>query len=116
MIRNECIVYKFCPSDVKKYIEYQMIFLINHLIKLSSYQKISIEMLNPEIKQLIIEFLKEKYPKDFNIQEIADELDIHRNTVSTYVKVLVAENILKITRKMGRIRLYSYKKKNEHEE
>ena len=65
-------------------------------------------MLNQEIKEKILEFLKSKHPKDFNIQEIADETDTHRNTVSTYVKVLVAEKKLKITRKMGKIRLYSY--------
>ena len=65
-------------------------------------------MLNPEYKELILVFLKKNYPKDFNIQEIADNTEIHRNTVSTYVKVLVAEDKLKITRKMGRIRLYSY--------
>lgn len=69
-------------------------------------------MLNPKLKEKILEFLKKSYPKDFNIQEIADKTDIHRNTVSTYVKVLVAEEELKITRKMGRMRLYSYNKKD----
>jgi len=67
-------------------------------------------MSNPEIRATILKFLKNRYPKDFNIQEIADGTDIHRNTVSTYVKVLVAEDKLKLTRKMGRIKLYSYNK------
>jgi len=70
-------------------------------------------MLNPEIKERIFEFLRDNYPKDFNIQEIADKTEIHRNTVSTYVKVLVVEKKLKVTRKMGKINLYSY---NGHSE
>ncbi|KKM74048.1 hypothetical protein LCGC14_1404310 [marine sediment metagenome] len=70
-------------------------------------------MLNPEIRKLIFEFLRDKYPKDFNIQEIADKTEIHRNTVSTYVKVLVAEKKLKVTRTMGKINLYSYNEQFE---
>ncbi len=70
-------------------------------------------MSNPEIKQKILDFLKSNYPKDFNIQEIADQTEIHRNTVSTYVKVLVAEKTLKISRKMGKINLYSYLEKKK---
>jgi predicted DNA-binding protein YlxM (UPF0122 family) len=38
-------------------------------------------MADPDLKKRIIEFLKDYYPKDFNIQEIADELNIHRNTM-----------------------------------
>ncbi|TXT58613.1 MAG: hypothetical protein BAJALOKI2v1_340045 [Promethearchaeota archaeon] len=72
-------------------------------------------ILNPEIKKKIMSFLKEKYPKDFNIQEIADNTEIHRNTVSTYLKVLVAEDKLKVTRKIGRIRLYSYKQSSNED-
>ncbi|MBD3215259.1 MAG: HTH domain-containing protein [Candidatus Lokiarchaeota archaeon] len=64
-------------------------------------------MLNPEITEKIITFLSENYPKDFNIQDIADAIEIHRNTVSTYLKVLVAEGTLKVSRKIGRIRLYT---------
>ena len=70
-------------------------------------------MSNPEIKQKILDFLKSNYPKDFNIKEIADQTEIHRNTVSTYVKVLVAEKALKISRKMGKINLYSYLEKEK---
>ncbi len=65
-------------------------------------------MSNPEIKETILQFLQENHPKDFNIQEIADAVNIHRNTVSTYVKVLVAEGKLKISRTMGKISLYSF--------
>lgn len=64
-------------------------------------------MLNPKIKQDIILFLQDNFPKDFNIQEIADYVKVHRNTASTYVKVLVAEGKIKLTRTMGKINLYS---------
>ncbi len=70
-------------------------------------------MLNPEIKATILEFLKNNYPKDFNIQEIADETEVHRNTVSTYLKVLVAEKELRISRKIGKSNLYSYPEKEK---
>lgn len=67
-------------------------------------------MSNPKVKQVIIQFLKKNLPKDFNIQEIAYNVKIHRNTISTYLKVLVAEGKLKITRTMGNINLYSLPK------
>lgn len=67
-------------------------------------------MLNPKIKQDIIQFLQENFPKDFNIQEIANNVKVHRNTVSTYVKVLVAEGKLIVTRTMGKINLFSSSK------
>lgn len=68
-------------------------------------------MSNPEIKKKILEVLQEHYPKDFTIQEVADEITIHRNTVSTYLKVLVAEKKAYITRNIGKINLYSFVKK-----
>lgn len=64
-------------------------------------------MSDPEVKKKIIVFLKKEFPKDFNIQEIADEIKMHRNSVSTYVKVLVAEGKLVISRMIGKINLYS---------
>ena len=52
-------------------------------------------MLNPEFKKV-------NYPKDFNIQEIADKTEIHQKTVSIYVKVLVAEKKLKLLVQWGK--------------
>jgi len=62
---------------------------------------------NPEIKQKILKFLEKHYPKDFTIQEVADKVLFHRNTVSTYLKVLVAEKKAMITRNIGKVNLYS---------
>ena len=63
-------------------------------------------MSDPEVRKKIIVFLKKEFPKDFNIQEIAGEIKMHRNSVSTYVKVLVAEGKLKISRSIGKINMY----------
>lgn len=69
-------------------------------------------MLNPKIEQDILQFLKENFPKDFNIQEITNGVKVHRNTVSTYVKVLTAQGKIKLTRTMGKINLYSSSMEN----
>ncbi len=70
-------------------------------------------MTDPKIKQDIIQYLGINFPKDFNIQEIANALGIHRNTVSTYLKVLVGEGKIMLTRTMGKIHLYSAHKKKK---
>ncbi|KKL60481.1 hypothetical protein LCGC14_2204870 [marine sediment metagenome] len=67
-------------------------------------------MSNIEIKQIILEFLKRSYPKDFSVQEVANETKFHRNTVSVYLKVMVAEKKVLITRKIGKANLYSFLK------
>lgn len=70
-------------------------------------------MSNPEIKQKILKVLQEHYPKDFSIQEVADETGFHRNTISTYLKVLEAEHKVVITRTIKRVNLYSFLKQEE---
>jgi len=67
-------------------------------------------MSDPELKKRIIQFLKDSYPKDFNIQEVADELGIHRNTMSTYLKVLHAEKKITLSRKIGKMNMYVFEK------
>lgn len=69
-------------------------------------------MSNPEIKKKILEVLQEHYPKDFTIQEVANEANFHRNTVSTYLKVLVAEKKAFVSRNIGKINLYSFLKES----
>lgn len=67
-------------------------------------------MADPELKNKILKFLEKQFPKDFNIQEIADELKIHRNTISTYLKVLEAENKIAISRSIGKMNMYVFQK------
>ncbi|KKN22038.1 hypothetical protein LCGC14_0919200 [marine sediment metagenome] len=55
-----------------------------------------------------MEFLEKNHPKDFNIQEVADAAQFHRNTVSTYLKVLVAEKKIIISRTIKNVNLYSF--------
>lgn len=57
--------------------------------------------LNEEIRGKILDFLKQHYPRDYNIQEIADAIEIHRNTVSTYIKVMIAAGDIKESRRIG---------------
>lgn len=57
-----------------------------------------------------MQFLRDNFPKDFNIQEITNGVKVHRNTVSTYVKVLTAQGKINLTRTMGKINLYSFSK------
>ena len=63
--------------------------------------------------QKILKVLQEHYPKDFSIQEVADEAGFHRNTVSTYLKVLEAEHKVVITRTIKRVNLYSFVKQEK---
>ena len=79
------------------------------LINIIETQKL---MSNPEIKQKILTVLEKAHPKDFTIQEVANEANFHRNTVSTYLKVLVAEKKAVITRNIGKVNLYAFLKKN----
>ncbi len=67
-------------------------------------------MSNLEIKQKILEFLKQSHPKDFSVQEVADGTEFHRNTVSVYLKVMVAEKKVIIARKIGNANLYAFLK------
>ncbi len=67
-------------------------------------------MSNPEIKQKLLDFLEESYPKDFSIQEVADGTGYHRNTISTYLKVLEAGGKIFITRTIKGVNLYSFVK------
>ncbi|KKN06368.1 hypothetical protein LCGC14_1077940 [marine sediment metagenome] len=47
---------------------------------------------------------------------MANHVKVHRNTASTYVKVLVAEGKAKLTRTMGKINLYSLSKEKGQKE
>ena len=64
-------------------------------------------MANPEIKKKILDLLTKKYPKDFSIKEIKEELGYSRGTISKYLEVLKAEKRIFITRNFGKINLYS---------
>ena len=67
-------------------------------------------LLNEEVTEIgkkILQFLEENYPKDFSIQEISDNLKIHRNTVSIHLRILKALKLVKLSRKLGTSKLYT---------
>jgi DNA-binding IclR family transcriptional regulator len=70
-------------------------------------------MSDPKIKKSILTFLKKEYPKDFSIQEIADRTNMHRNTISIYLKVLRAEETVVVSRVIGNNTMYSISQNNE---
>jgi DNA-binding IclR family transcriptional regulator len=57
-------------------------------------------------EQLILEFLRKQSPKDFSIEEIAEQTGLHRNTVSKYLFGLGKEKKVKISRTVGRAKMY----------
>lgn len=59
-----------------------------------------------DVKQKILSVIEKSYPRDLSIQEIADLAKISRETVSKYVGILVAENKIKLTREVGKAKMY----------
>jgi len=53
-----------------------------------------------------MECLKREYPKDLSIEEIAKKTKIHRNTVSKYIWGLEREGKVRISRQVGRAKMY----------
>ena len=58
-------------------------------------------------EQKILECLRNAYPKDLSIEEVAKRTGIHRNTVSKYIWGLEREGKIKISRKVGRAKMYT---------
>jgi DNA-binding IclR family transcriptional regulator len=58
----------------------------------------------PEEK--ILKCLENEYPRDLSIEEIAEKSGVHRNTVSKYIWGLEKEGKVRISRKIGRAKMY----------
>jgi len=65
-------------------------------------------MVNVKVKyqEEIFALLKRVSPKDLSIIEISRELNVSRQTVSKWIKVLEAEGKVKVSRVVGRAVLY----------
>jgi DNA-binding transcriptional ArsR family regulator len=61
------------------------------------------------IKQKILELLEKEFPRDFSIGEVAKQVGIARPTASTWLKVLLAEGKIEISRKVGNAIFYRFK-------
>ncbi|MEM2129322.1 MAG: HTH domain-containing protein [Candidatus Bathyarchaeia archaeon] len=64
-----------------------------------------------DIEQKILNCLEAEYPKDLSIEEIAAKIGVHRNTVSKYIWGLEKEGKVRISRKIGRAKMYTTIKK-----
>jgi len=58
-------------------------------------------------EQKILECLRNEYPKDLSIEEVAKRTGMHRNTVSKYIWGLEREGKIKISRQVGRAKMYT---------
>jgi predicted ArsR family transcriptional regulator len=60
-------------------------------------------------KEIILEAIKNANPPYVTIQDIADTTKISRETVSKYMLVLEAEGKIKVTKIIGKAKLYEIK-------
>jgi len=67
--------------------------------------------MSQRIEQSIVACLRKESPRDLSIEEIAAKTGIHRNTVSKYVLGLEKEGRVKISRIVGRAKMYVIAKK-----
>ena len=59
-----------------------------------------------EPEQRILKGLEDEQPRDLSIEEIARKTGIHRNTVSKYVYALEKQGKIKVSRQVGRAKMY----------
>jgi response regulator of citrate/malate metabolism len=57
-------------------------------------------------KQKILHAIKESYPNDLSIKEVAEKSKLSRETVSKYAGILLAENKIKLGRRIGKAKMY----------
>lgn len=63
-----------------------------------------------ENKENILTVMKEEYPGDLSIGEVAQRSRLSRGTAATWLKVLKAEDKIELSRKIGRAVFYRVKK------
>ena len=67
--------------------------------------------MDSNIEKKILKCLETEYPKDLSIEEIATKIGVHRNTVSKYIWGLEKEGKVRISRKIGKAKMYTIVKK-----
>lgn len=72
-----------------------------------------LEVIGDTIENRIVDFLIEGKGIDYTKKDIAEGCDISRPTLYKIFPKLVKEKIVKPTRKIGRVQLYSLNVKNE---
>jgi len=66
-------------------------------------------MKNKSTKEIILDAIKKANPPYVTIQDIADTTKMSRETVSKYMLVLEAERKIKVTKTVGKAKLYEIK-------
>jgi DNA-binding IclR family transcriptional regulator len=67
--------------------------------------------MNNDVEQKILRCLGREYPGDLSIEEVAAKTGIHRNTISKYLFGLEKEGKVKISRTVGRAKMYVVSRK-----
>ena len=57
-------------------------------------------------KEIVLDAIKKSDPPYVTIQDIADKTNLSRETVSKYMLVLEAEGKIKVTKVIGKAKLY----------
>lgn len=60
-----------------------------------------------EMEEQVLNFFKREYPRDYTIQEVAENLNIHRNTASNHINFLERIGKLIMSRTVGRMNFYT---------
>lgn len=63
-----------------------------------------------QMKDKILKFLENGYPRDYSIQDIADAIKVHRSTATKYLKILHRIGMIVHTRKHGTTKNFTINK------
>ena len=69
-----------------------------------------------KVRQRILQKLREVYPCDLCVKEVAEKVGVSAPTASTYLKVLVASGEVEISRQFGKLAFYRLKKVKKEED
>jgi response regulator of citrate/malate metabolism len=73
-------------------------------------------LLKEEIKRRIINELRETYPCDLTIKEVAQRVKISDITAAKYLDVMAASGEVEVSRKIGKIPFFRLKRKMRQSE
>ena len=75
-------------------------------LNISLQYYVLIQSMRKTTKQIVLDAIKKANPPYVTIQDIADATKMSRETVSKYMLVLEAENKIKVTKTIGKAKLY----------
>lgn len=67
--------------------------------------------MSDEIKEKILKEFERIHPCDLSVGEVAKKIRVSDPTASTYLRVLTAEGVVEVSRKVGNAVFYRSKKK-----